>query len=217
MSFAIFPVTYLPPVSHFALIQNYREIQWDIQEHYQKQFLYNRCNIYGPNGLQKLIIPIRKNTAARAEARQDRTALKDIEICYDSPWQKNHWRSLEAAYRRSPYFELYEAGLVDLYMGDYRPAKLVDWNIKLFGTVCLLMGIKLNTSFTSAYLKSYTEITDHRRLASPSAGTGVSLKKYHQVFEEKYGFLENLSIIDLLFCEGPHSKEYLKAQESGAN
>jgi len=200
---AIIPVAYLAPLPHYAAMLTHAENKWDIYEHFHKQFYYNRCMIYGANGPLKLIIPLQK--------RHVKTALKDVKIKYEDNWQVLHWRSLEASYRRSPYFEYFEHELNPLFNGTYQPELLVDWNKKLFETVNKLMQVEIKLSFTTEYFKEYADADDYRKLASPArieaeAGKAV---KYQQVFQEKHGFLPNLSIIDLLFCEGPHAKQLL--------
>ncbi len=216
MSSAIFPVAYLAPVSHFALFVKYEEIVWEIQEYYHKQFLYNRCHIYSPNGIQKLVIPVHKSNLSVSQNLPKRLIIKDVKICYDSPWQKIHWRSFESAYRRSPYFEFYEENLYPLYMGKYRPDFLLDWNTELFGVICKCLGIRQGNlhgsaglTFTEKYHKTYHDIPDYRFYAANGKQPDIKLNKYHQVFEEKHGFLANMSIVDVLFCEGPYAKEYL--------
>jgi len=179
---------------------NHEDIKWDIHEHYHKQFFYNRCVIYGPNGAQKLTIPIHK--------KHEKTALKDIEIGYETDWQRIHWCSFEAAYRRSPYFEYYEDAFRPLYL-DYTPTHLVEWNIKMLEVVCKLMEIDFKPVFTAEYLKKHPDVQDYRNLAIPNENVQGKEVKYLQVFEEKHGFIPNLSIIDLLFCEGPHVKTLL--------
>ena len=199
---AILPVAYLPPLPHYVAMLNHSESQWDIYEHFHKQYFYNRSIIYGANGPLKLIIPLEK--------RHVKTPLKDVKIRYTEPWQILHWRSLEAAYRRSPYFEYFEHELAPLY-NNYRPELLIDWNRKVFDTVNKLMQIEIKLSYTTEYLKVYEQVDDCRDLASPAVMEQRDNKntKYQQVFEEKYGFIANLSIIDLLFCEGPHAKQLL--------
>jgi hypothetical protein len=156
--------------------------------------------IYGPNGEQKLAIPIHK--------RFEKTPLKDILIANETSWQKIHWRSFEAAYRRSPYFEYYESDLYPLYW-EYEPKYLLEWNHKIFETVSKLLKIDVKLGFTTEYHKTYGDVIDYRKFASPQEPVTMKEIKYQQVFEERNGFLTNLSIIDLLFCEGPHAKDYL--------
>ncbi|MGP8216641.1 MAG: WbqC family protein [Bacteroidia bacterium] len=199
---AILPVAYLPPLPHYTAMLTHTETQWDVYEHFHKQFFYNRCVIYGANGAMKLIIPLHK--------RHEKTPLKEIQIKYEEPWQKLHWRSLESSYRRSPYFEYYESELSPLFT-VYQPELLIEWNRKIFETVNKLIKGEINLSYTDDYSKIYEQADDYRNLSSPTEMERVADNsiKYRQVFEEKFGFIFNLSIIDLLFCEGPHSKQLL--------
>jgi hypothetical protein len=197
---AILPVTYLPPINLMAAMFSSEDIKWDIHEHYHKQFFYNRCVIYGPNGAQKLTIPVHK--------KYEKTPLKDILIGYEIDWQRIHWCSLEAAYRRSPYFEYYEDALEPLFL-DYTPKYLVEWNIRILEAVGKLMETEIKRTFTAEYRQTHNGATDYRNLAIPKEAAKAKEIKYMQVFEEKHGFINNLSIIDLLFCEGPHAKELL--------
>jgi len=199
----ILPVAYLAPLPHYVAMLTHAEVKWDIHEHFHKQFFYNRCVIYGANGPLKLIVPLQKRTK--------KTPAKEVKIKYDDPWQILHWRSFEASYRRSPFFEYFEHELSPLYNGEYRPELLLDWNVKLFETINKLMQLNIKLSFTTEYFKTYEGIDDNRQLASPGVMEQEARKdiKYIQVFEEKHGFLPNLSIIDLLFCEGPHAKQLL--------
>jgi hypothetical protein len=201
-SLAILPVAYFPPISHYAAMVNHAEVQWDIYEHFHKQFFYNRCVISGPNGTLKLIIPINHSG--------ERTPLKDVRIMNEYPWQKLHWRSLEAAYRRSPFFEYYEEILYPIYE-EYKPAYLIEWNRKLFDAVNEIIKTDIKLSYTGEYHKTYENAEDYRALASPKVLAEKPVKeiKYQQVFEERHGFTSDLSIIDLLFCEGPHSTQLL--------
>ena len=199
---AILPVSYLPSINVMAALIKHPEVKWDIHEHYHKQFFYNRCVIYGPNGAQKLTIPVHK--------KYEKTPLKDILIGYETDWQRIHWGSFEAAYRRSPYFEYYEDSIEPMYF-DYTPKYLVEWNIKILEVIGKLMDLDMKPAFTTEYFKTYNDTADYRNLVMPKEGDAIKEIKYLQVFEEKHGFIPNLSIIDLLFCEGPHAKQLLKS------
>jgi hypothetical protein len=200
---AIVPVAYLAPLPHYTAMLSHADVKWDIHEHFHKQFFYNRCVIYGANGPLKLIVPLQK--------RIQKTPINQVKIKYEDNWQILHWRSLEAAYRRSPFFEYFEHDLAPLFTGDYKPDLLIDWNLKLFETVNKLMQVNIKLSFTTEYFKTYEGIDDCRGLASPGIMEKEASKniKYQQVFQEKHGFFPNLSIIDMLFCEGPHCKQLL--------
>ena len=117
---------------------------------------------------------------------------------------------METSYRRSPYFEYYEEELRPVYE-NFKPEFLVEWNIKLFEVVNKIIEANIKLSFTTEYHKQYDDINDYRELAAPQvlAAKPVKQIKYQQVFEERHGFIPDLSIIDLLFCEGPHLKSLL--------
>ncbi len=198
----ILPLSYLPPVHFYQIMLKYQHVIFDIHEHFHKQYYFNRCAIYGANGMLKLSMPVKRN--------HDKTPLKEVAISYDSNWRIIHWRSLQAAYRRSPFFEFYESELQAIYM-DYKPEKLIEWNLKLFGIVNSLLDIEINFSFTESYQKVYEGAADYRLLNLPKTTPASNVKEimYLQVFQEKYGFIPKLSIIDLLFCEGRRAKELL--------
>lgn len=196
------PLSYLPPIAFYQLMLKHKKVVFDIHENFHKQFYFNRCLIYSANGVLKLSVPIKRN--------KERTALKDVYVFYEQNWRTIHWRSMEAAYRRSPFFEYYEEDFRNLYLGE-ETEKLVDWNLKLFELVNKLLGVQVDISFTESYQKTYQGINDFRNLNVPGTKSSIALKpiKYQQVFQEKYGFIPNLSIIDLLFCEGHYARQML--------
>jgi hypothetical protein len=198
----IMPLSYLPPIEFYQIMLKYKNVVFDIHEHFHKQYYFNRCEIYGANGKLKLSVPVKKN--------HERTPLKDASISYDQNWRTIHWRSIQAAYRRSPFFEYYENDIAPVYL-DYVPEKLTDWNLKLFELINKLLGVTIHFSFTETYQKVYENAADYRGLNLPKLKNIPALKEieYQQVFQEKYGFIKNLSIIDVLFCEGHHAKQLL--------
>jgi hypothetical protein len=198
----IMPLAYFPPIEFYQIMLKHKNVIFDIYENYHKQFYFNRCDIAGANGKLTLSIPVKKD--------RDRTPFKDKAISYSQNWRTIHWRSLQAAYRRSPFFEFYEDALSPLYLED-EPEKLMDWNIKLFQLINKLLDVDMHFSFTESYEKVYENASDYRGLNSPKANHALALKEiqYQQVFEERSGFIKNLSIADLLFCEGPGAKQLL--------
>ncbi len=135
--------------------------------------------------------------------------MKDIRISYTDPWQKLHWRSLESAYRRSAYFEFYEDELKPFYM-EQKFTFLVDFNAAL--TDLLTTVLKLNKTLipTSDYQKLLPECEDLRNAFSPRHSIPKQ-RSYPQVFENKFGFIPDLSIADLLFSQGPEATDFLSA------
>jgi hypothetical protein len=199
----ILPLAYFPPLLYFKSMLGHKRVIFDLHEHFHKQFYYNRCVVAGPNGILKLTIPILHT--------HKRMAIKEVRISYENNWQTLHWRSLEAAYRRSPYFEFYEHYFAPIFSG-FKPEFLFEWDMKLFETMNTIFENAVNFTFTTEYMESYPEVLDLREWAAPNvlAEQPGTNQKYQQVFEERQGFIGNLSIIDLLFCEGPHSIEYLR-------
>ena len=196
----LFSTAYLPPIAYYMATIQYSSIVLEKQEHFIKQSYRSRCDIYGVNGKLSLIIPLKK--------RKNKTLTKDIQISYEHPWQNLHWRSFEAAYRSSPYFEYYEDDLIPFYQ-NRKNNFLIDFNQELFEKINQLLKLEISIKWTEEYLKETKECNDHRNLAAKKHPT--SLNAYPQVFESKHGFLNNLSIIDLLFNEGPGSVDYLKS------
>jgi len=193
---------YLPPVAWFSQLNEHQPDIWiEAQEHFPKQTYRNRANIYSPDGVLSLVVPVVKGSKVH-------TKIKDVKISYDFRWQRLHWMSLEACYRRSAYFEYYEDAFAPFYQKQYK--FLFDLNEELLHLI--LKSIKAPVSFkkTEDYLASYpTAVTDLRDAFSAKKDPETQQKPYFQVFEERQGFKKNLSIVDLLFNQGPHSINYL--------
>ena len=192
---------YLPPVEYFSKVISYPQIEIELYEHFPKQTYRNRCSIYGANGKLDLIVPTVKYS--------ERTLTKDIKISYANAWQKLHWKSMEAAYRSSPFFEYYE----DYFVPFYKEKKfdfLIDLNSELFSLTNKLLQINPSVKNTSEYLRMPINTDDLRTLLSPKVkDRTLQPSLYSQVFENKLGFIPNLSIIDLLFNHGPSAREYI--------
>ncbi|MBL7889975.1 MAG: WbqC family protein [Bacteroidia bacterium] len=204
MSVAILPSVYLGPIQYYQKLKNYDNCLIEHYEHLTKQTYRSRCDIYSPNGKLTLSIPI--------VHRNKRQIMKDVRISYEYNWQALHWRSLESSYRRSPFFEYYEDDFRPYYH-DKKFEFLIDLNEALQQEIVGLIKLKSNYQFTKEYLKDYSEATDYRTLISPKESlqndTHFELKPYYQVFEPRHGFIENLSILDLLFNQGSKSSDYL--------
>ena len=125
-------------------------------------------------------------------------------------WQKNHFKSLEAAYRTSPFFEYFEDDFRPIF--EKKHEFMMDLNFQIFEIVNECLGVDLPFSKTNEYFHEIQDKTDFRYLANGKKDTFLN-EEYTQVFEEKHGFLPNLSILDLLFNEGRHAVDYLKNQK----
>ena len=200
----LLPIAYLPPVQYYSKLTSYDSILVEQFEHFEKQTYRNRCYIYSPNGKLALTVPLTK--------RSERTITKDIRITNEYNWQKIHWRSLESAYRCSPFFEYYEDDFSIFYL-EKKFDFLIDLNEVLAEKINALLKIKPNINKTQKYEKSYDATDDFRKIISPkkdiSLDKDFSPKSYKQVFDNKYDFIPNLSIVDLLFNQGPSALDYI--------
>lgn len=202
MNILIHP-TYFPSISHYIAMMQAENITLEMEDNFQKQTNRNRMYIYSPNGIQLLNIPVKHSIDKHQK-------FKDIRIENDFGWQKNHFKSLEAAYRTSPFFEYYE--------DDFRPffekkhTFLMDLNLETFALVNDALAINFNVNKTTEYFHEATDLVDFRQLANGKKDQ-TKIEKYTQVFNEKHGFINNLSILDLLFNESRYAKDYLKNQQ----
>lgn len=195
--------TYLPPAWYIHKIQKSDVLQLDLHEHFVKQTIRNRCHILSPNGVQTLIIPV-------VHQNRTNTAMKDIRIANDRQWQRQHWRSLNACYRRSAFFEFYMDDFAPFYHREYE--FLHDLNSGLLRLVLDALKIRRDSIYTDKYEKPDKVIeNDFRLLCDAGLPDGNAYhKKYPQVFTYKNGFTPGLSIIDILFNTGPSSENYLQ-------
>jgi hypothetical protein len=199
----IFASCYCAPIEYYALLLKQEHVIFDVHENYVKQTYRNRCNIMSPNGKQNLTIPLVK-------AKLKKT-MNNARIFNEDKWQHIHWRSLEAAYRSSPYFEYYEDEFYPFYH-DKTYSKLVDFNTDLHLKIVSLLGIEISNELSSKYTSPSENLTDYRTQISPKSNQDFTVfTKYIQVFEDRNDFMPNLSILDLLFNEGPNSVNYLKS------
>lgn len=194
----VLATAYLPPVAYIAACLRNDEILIEAFETYIKQTCRNRCMIYGPNGIQALVIPVQKPEGHH-------TLISGVLTDNTRPWQKLHWRSIETAYNKSPFF---------LYYRDYfepfftqKTEHLIDFNTRILEQILLILRIELIIGFTWEYEK---ESDNDQRDLLVSKYREVSFPVYFQPFSPKHGFLSNLSIIDLLFNKGPEAREYLE-------
>lgn len=194
--------TYFSPIVQYVGLAKADQVIFEVEDNYQKQTYRTRCYIYGANGKQLLNIPVQHNNKSR----------KTSEILIDNsvPWQKQHLRAIEAAYRSSPYFEFYEEEFVLLFKKT--PQFLLDFNFRCLELVLEMLQLEITFTKTEAFFKEYSDLVDLRLLADAKSEKKYKLNPYTQVFSDKHGFIENLSILDLLFMEGPNALNYLENQ-----
>lgn len=198
----LLPACYLPPISYFHTIQEHNlPLIIEKCEHFQKQSYRTRARIASANGVQDLIVPIQ-------HGNKERVPMKDIRISYEFDWQRLHWLSIQTAYRSSAYFEYYEDDFIRFYEEKF--AYLVDFNVAQLELILKSIKLKRTVGFTEEYVAEPSEMIDFRNLIHPKKESILSHpKEYYQVFSDKNGFYPDLSIIDLLFNQGPQSKSYL--------
>jgi hypothetical protein len=202
---------YLPPVQYISKFIADVPVLIEKHENYQKQSYRNRCYIYGANGRQCLVIPVKNK-------HWEKTSVDDVEIDYQVNWQKVHMKSIESAYRLSAFYEYY----ADEFRAEYeqRTALLFDWNLRLLGTILHILGIKGKPELTKIWEKEIVAGTDHRQDINPKSRLSLPDPEfnplpYQQVFQERYGFIPNLSIVDLIFNEGPMALSILQQSVTG--
>ena len=215
----------MPPVSYFAAMAEEMEglsnrqdgdsslelspsvIYIESCENYQKQSYRNRCRFYAADGVQALTFPIIH------EGGTHKQPVSEIKIDWSTPWLQQHQRAIVSAYRTSAYFEYYQDELFEIL--ESRPERLFDLNMALTRFFIEKTGLAVDLRTTEEYSRE-TEMTDLREKIHPKRPNTIlhdlGLEKpYFQVFAQKHGFQYDLSIMDLLFNEGPDSILYLKS------
>jgi hypothetical protein len=187
---------YFPNIHQFTQIIKADIILFEASDNYQKQTFRNRTYIYGANGKLGLFVPV-------IHTHNNRELFKDVKISYDSNWMDLHLKSLQSAYRSSPYFEYFEDNFVKLY--SEKEKFLVDFNIKCIKLISNLLDLNLNYKISNEYVVKTNDIIDLRGLSNARKEKKINTPRYIQVFESKHGYLNNLSILDLIFSEGTNS------------
>ena len=205
---------YLGPIQQYCKMLQYPEVRIETAENYVKQTYRNRCVIAAANGPLSLSIPIVKPDTLKCQT-------KDIRISDHGNWRHLHWSALVSAYNMSPFFEYYADDLAPFYEKKYE--FLADFNEELCHLVCSLIDIQPTLKRTSEYKTGITsDEADFRERIHPKKDFRTEdpdffPQPYYQVFQEKLGFLPNLSIIDLLFNMGPESLLILQQSNSSVH
>ncbi|MBN1924362.1 MAG: WbqC family protein [Prolixibacteraceae bacterium] len=208
METVILSTAYLGPVIYYSAMHNARNVLIEQYDSYIKQTYRNRCTILAANGPQNLVVPVVKTSGQKQ-------MVKDVKIDYSTRWQANHWRSIFSAYNSSPFFQYYCDQLHEFYKNKWK--FLIDFNTELMLLMIDELGIECNYALSSSFVKEYSDVSDFRKILTPKTayrnyGLDYSPVEYSQTFSERFGFVPNLSIIDLLFNTGPGAEEILKKQ-----
>ncbi|MDQ3191592.1 MAG: WbqC family protein [Bacteroidota bacterium] len=189
---------YLAPVSYYVCLANFNDVFIENHETFAKQSYRNRCGIYTANGVLNLSIPV--NAA-------NHSLIKEVKIDNSKNWQRQHWRSIMSAYNASPFFIYYDYELQPFYEKSFN--YLLDFNNEIQQKLLSLLNFSVKITPTSDFEKSLNKDLDFRQLIHPKKNSLFNLQEYNQVFNDKHGFIPDLSILDLLFNQGPESTSYL--------
>lgn len=186
---------YLAPISYYAILLKQNNSMIEYHEHFIKKSIRNRCDIMNTNGRLSLSIPVNRKTKTK-------TKISKIKISYAENWQKSHWKSIVSSYNSSPFFEYYKDKLKPYFLKEEE--YLIDFNSNLQKEILALLKIKFKLTYNSIYKRTgnFTDLRDNNSIK-------INTIRYDQVFMEKHKFINNLSIIDLLFNMGPESLDYL--------
>jgi hypothetical protein len=207
----IIDIQYFPSIILYNNLYKFSNIIFDQYESYQKMGFRNRCQIAGAHGVVDLTVPLEKG-------RGQKTLVRDVRISDRQPWAARHWKTIVSSYNRSPWFDHYRDELEGLYRQrfDY----LLDWDMACFEWSVRTLGLAIPVGLTEGWVPEYSSGrgVDWRGRMKPKdrgegAGSGVGAEpvRYRQVFEERTGFIPNLSILDLLFCEGKNAIRYIRS------
>jgi hypothetical protein len=197
--------SYFPSISHYVAMAQADCITFEMEDNFQKQTNRNRTYIYSPNGIQLLNIPVKHSKEIHQKTR-------DIRIENDFDWQKQHFKSLEAGYRSSPFFEYFEDEIRPIF--EKKHTFLMDLNFETMDIVSKFLRMKFEYKTTTEYFHEVdvNAVLDFRTLVDGKKDDS-QFEPYTQVFDDKHGFLNNLSILDLVFNEGKYALDYLKNQK----
>ena len=200
---------YFPSLDWFAVIARHGKVCLEAKEHYTRQSYRNRCRILGPNKVQALSVPIMKTA--------HKIPIREVRVEPDIRWRNNHWRSIMSGYGKSPFFEHYEQRVRDLiYSGDHY---LFDLNLRILSECLDMTGLDIIVEQSAEFMHSTekTGFLDLRNTINPKKPVSASLEiksvRYLQAFGQE--FVTNLSILDLIFNEGPNAGSILKAMTKG--
>ena len=209
MTTALLQTTYFGPVQWYQKLKRYDHCVIEQYDSYQKQTYRNRCVIATANGLQALTVPV--------EVGGKKEEVREVRISDHNQWRRVHWNALQSAYSESPFFEYYADDIRPFFEQKYE--FLIDFNEAIRQKMCELLDIETSVSYSSGFMvhgsgfrvqgsgfKDFREVIHAKH---PQDDPDFQPRSYWQVFQHRYGFQPNLSILDLLFCMGPEAVFYL--------
>ncbi|MDC3260903.1 WbqC family protein [Winogradskyella sp.] len=195
--------TYFPNIAHFVALIKSKEVVFEVCDNYQKQTYRNRSDIYSANGKLLLSVPV-------SYTQKLRQKTKDVLISSVDDWQSKHLKSFDSAYRMSPFYEFYIDDLMPIFKTEFK--YLLDLNLKCFELLTKALELEISTRLSEDFTKPDNSSYDFRNLVNTKKNNAFQFNKYTQVFTEKHSYINNLSILDLLFNEGPNAINYLESQ-----
>ncbi len=192
----IFPTAYFAPIAYYRAYVHAKEPVVETKEHFVKQTIRTRCELLGPNGKQLLSVPVER-------VNGNKTAVEDLKIVEDG-WRKIHWKTIETAYSSSAYFDYYGMEVKELLEGNY--VRLIDLNDAVHQRVLFWLDLEIPTIYTTVY-DLQPEKED--RMTTFDTESDYVHTPYHQVFRQKDNCLLNLSILDLIFNQGPMARKWI--------
>tara|TARA_R110002049_G_scaffold251627_2_gene426006 strand:+ start:3402 stop:4034 length:633 start_codon:yes stop_codon:yes gene_type:complete len=207
MKKSLFATAYFAPAIQYSEYLKADKIYTEIHEHFPKQTYRNRTYIMTANGIFALSIPL--------AGRKNHSLTKDIKISQAEDWQKLHWKTIENAYQRSPFFEYYDSKVAELYTKS-KHTYLIDFNNEAESIISEILKVELSKENTKTFVPENDESYRDLRLITPKNRELPELiteNSYLQVFADKYPFEPNLSILDVIFNLGPESVSHLKQMD----
>jgi len=196
---------YLPSLDYITGLMQFQRVRLEAHEHYQKQSYRNRCYVLTANKVDSLAVPVLKGT--------HHLPVRDIQIDNSQFWQIRHWRCLQAAYSKAPFFEYYAPDFERIYHKQW--TFLFDLNVEML-TICLKwLGVRPVIDLTNCYEKiPKADLFDARSRINPKNRSETYIFYKPLPYQQNFGFdfVPNLSIIDLLFCQGPMAKQFLSVK-----
>lgn len=198
---------YLPCIAYFSVLANADNLTLEKHENFEKQTYRNRCQLVTSQGIQNLIVPLIHSPG--------KTLVTDVRIDYHQKWVNNHWRTIQSAYGKAPFFEYYQDDLRKVF--DKRPEFLYDFNTELLSLCLDWLKSKVVVNETLSY-QSFTDesVKDYRSCINVKNRANMAdfyqPIPYTQVFGNT--FAANMSIIDLIFCVGPEAARIIKTSSA---
>ena len=200
MNNVLLSTTYFGPIQWYQKLYRAEHVEIEQWESFRKQTYRNRCLIATTNGIQALTVPVEHS---------DSQLIKDIRLSDHGNWRHLHWNALQSAYGESPFFEYYQDDIRPFFEKNWM--FLLDFNEAIRQKMCELIDIQPSVSYTKEFVPKEKMVSFRDVICPkhPQDDPDFTPKRYYQVYEQKHGFLPNLSILDLLFNMGPESIFFL--------